>query len=426
MIEKIMALTDALGLGKVLGEITPVSGGLMHRMFRVETDKGIYAVKCLNPEIMKRPGVLDNYARAEALEKRLEDNGLPVVPALSFAGKKMQEEGGQYFYVYKWQEGSITDWNAITKEQCYIAGEIQGRIHAIDARMAEPEAPELCETDFREYLKIAKEQGSPIAGLLKSDLELLEAAVIKLNDARKKLPSVVAVIDDDMDPKNVMWHEGKPYVIDLECLDYGNPVASSLNLALQWAGTVNGRYNEENLAAFFEGYLNAYDNSFRGYDSLFGIAYSWVEWLEYNVRRALGLEGSDTSEISLGEQEVKHTIGRIKYLGSLEEQICKTLRDKMAPAIDFATVTACGECCVVCAKKASGECPGCIEADGRVPEWAGSGRCKIHACAREHGVQFCGLCENFPCERIPEIIHWNPNIVESLTKLRDSYRNRLT
>lgn len=43
------------------------------------------------------------------------------------------------------------------------------------------------------------------------------------------------------------------------------------------------------------------------------------------------------------------------------------------PMIDFTTVTACGECCIGCEKKIDGICKGCIEADGYVPEWAGSG-----------------------------------------------------
>ncbi|MBP5167897.1 MAG: DUF3795 domain-containing protein, partial [Oscillospiraceae bacterium] len=64
---------------------------------------------------------------------------------------------------------------------------------------------------------------------------------------------------------------------------------------------------------------------------------------------------------------------------------------------DFTTLTACGECCTGCPKKLDGKCPGCIETDGRVPEWAESGRCKVHACTREHHVQFCGLCAEFPC-----------------------------
>lgn len=93
----------------------------------------------------------------------------------------------------------------------------------------------------------------------------------------------------------------------------------------------------------------------------------------------------------------------------------------LMPTTDFSTITACGECCVECKKKLSGECPDCIEADGAVPEWKASGRCKIHTCVREHGVQFCGLCREFPCDKIPKLIPWNPNIVEHLTNLRDEY-----
>ena len=50
----------------------------------------------------------------------------------------------------------------------------------------------------------------------------------------------------------------------------------------------------------------------------------------------------------------------------------------MEHTIDFSTITACGECCSGCKKKMNGICKGCIEADGYVPEWSDSGRCKIH------------------------------------------------
>ena len=79
---------------------------------------------------------------------------------------------------------------------------------------------------------------------------------------------------------------------------------------------------------------------------------------------------------------------------------------KMEQSIDFTTITACGECCTGCQKRIDGICKGCIEADGYVPEWAGSGRCKVHECARKHNVQFCGICDEFPCEQLTTIIHW--------------------
>ncbi|MBO4767318.1 MAG: DUF4298 domain-containing protein, partial [Lachnospiraceae bacterium] len=104
-------------------------------------------------------------------------------------------------------------------------------------------------------------------------------------------------------------------------------VGAFVDLALQWAGMVNGAYRRENLEAFYEGYRSAYDNGFLAYDALYGIAYTWVEWLTYNIRRALGLEGSGEDERQLGEQEVRNTVARIKALGDAEEEICGTLRE---------------------------------------------------------------------------------------------------
>lgn len=326
MNEKITKLMKRCGLGEVTAKITPVSGGLMHRMYKVRTDSGIYAVKCLNPEIMKRPAARENYATAEALEERLEEARIPMVAAMTIKGRKMQELDGEFFYTFRWQKGRITDANTVTAEQCRKVGELLGRIHAIDSRAAEPDAPELSTIDFAGYARMAQEAGSPVAELLSESVELLSAAQKRLNESREALPAIVSICDDDMDPKNVMWFRGKPFVIDLECLAYGNPVGAFVDLALQWAGMTNGVYRRENLEAFYEGYRSAYDNGFLAYDTLYGIAYTWVEWLEYNIRRALGMEGGE-GERQLGEWEVRNTVARIKALGDAEEEICGTLRE---------------------------------------------------------------------------------------------------
>ena len=327
MNEKITKLMKRCGLGEVTAKITPVSGGLMHRMYKVRTDSGIYAVKRLNPEIMKRPTARENYAAAEALEARLEEARVPMVAALTLKGRKMQELDGDFFYIFPWQKGRITDANTVTAEQCRKAGELLGKIHAIDSKAAAPKAPELSEVDFAEYVRMAQKAGNPVAELLAENTKLLETAQKRLNEAREALPAIVSICDDDMDPKNVMWFRGKPFVIDLECLAYGNPVGAFVDLALQWAGMVNGAYRRENLEAFYEGYRSAYDNGFLAYDALYGIAYTWVEWLAYNIRRALGLEGSGEDERQLGEWEVRNTVARIKALGEAEEEICGTLRE---------------------------------------------------------------------------------------------------
>lgn len=90
----------------------------------------------------------------------------------------------------------------------------------------------------------------------------------------------------------------------------------------------------------------------------------------------------------------------------------------------FEGITACGENCAGCAKKAAGQCRGCRESDGCCEEWAGTGRCPIHSCVQAHGVLFCGLCGSFPCKELPRLLNWNPNAAEHLAALAEQYRQQ--
>lgn len=92
--------------------------------------------------------------------------------------------------------------------------------------------------------------------------------------------------------------------------------------------------------------------------------------------------------------------------------------------MDFSTITACGECCVGCKKKEDGLCKGCIESDGDCQEWAESSGCPIHKCVREHNVQFCGLCNEFPCEWVLKKAVWRPDYAEEHSQLARKYYNQ--
>lgn len=88
-----MIMND-LELGELTSPVISVSGGFMHRMYCMETTTGKYAIKLLNPEIMKRPDVFENYQTAEMFEGILQINKLPIVPALTF-----QKFGSKIKYV---------------------------------------------------------------------------------------------------------------------------------------------------------------------------------------------------------------------------------------------------------------------------------------------------------------------------------------
>lgn len=54
------------------------------------------------------------------------------------------------------------------------------------------------------------------------------------------------------------------------------------------------------------------------------LAYTWLEWLEYNLRRALG-ECADENEKMIGVAEAKNTLDRICCLHENESDIKRVL-----------------------------------------------------------------------------------------------------
>ena len=72
-------LINKFNLGSKIMSINKVSGGLLHKMYRVETDKAIYAVKELNPVIMKRADAYSNFVFSEKVTDIAIKNGVCAI-----------------------------------------------------------------------------------------------------------------------------------------------------------------------------------------------------------------------------------------------------------------------------------------------------------------------------------------------------------
>ena len=74
----------------------------------------------------------------------------------------------------------------------------------------------------------------------------------------------------------------------------------------------------------------------------------------------------------------------------------------------------CGRFCDLCEALSKGVCKGCVGSEGR-PEVIrealrrlGLESCPIWSCAESRGVEHCGECEEFPCERF--LSWYNPEL----------------
>ena len=331
-------LTADWSLGCLIRPPQPVSGGYMHKMFRMDTASGSFAVKLLNPEVMSRPEALGNYRNAEALEQVLEQNHLPIVAAMSRNGRKMHCIQGQYYYLFPWVEHKAVPWAAITENHCRTMGGLLAQLHKLPCKAEDSSA------EINQPIPLAFDWGAmaqqvqatcqtldkTFADALTQNLPLLEAAQTAYNKAVATLPPLLCICNADMDAKNVLWQGDKPLVIDLECLEIGNPVNDLVQLSLSWAGGVLCQINMQHLEAFLRAYRQLGPLPTMDWEALTGLGFAWLDWLHYNLRRACGLTGPSPEERRLGLEESRSTLERIRYYAHVQFQVAEQFQRVMA------------------------------------------------------------------------------------------------
>ena len=297
----------------------PLSGGFLHRMFALETRQGRFAVKLLNPAIMRRPDALDSYRRAEALESRLEDAGLPILPALRVKGSKLQEVDGQYFYIFDYFDGRPLLPGELTPARTEAIGRTLAALHAVH-RLPDATPLPKPENDWPRYAALLSPQEPALHAQLTGVLPLLSALEQRAREALDRLPPLRAICHGDMDCKNVLWQGDTFRIIDLECLDYGSPALEMMQLALCWSGLETCQLDFALLDAFLDGYGAAGSLPAADWATPYDSDATMLEWLAYNLRRVLGI-GCDPGERELGRAQCGYALRRLRYATEVRDAV---------------------------------------------------------------------------------------------------------
>ena len=319
----IETICSICGLGQLINTPEPLTGGYMHKMYSALTSSGKYAVKLLDPFIMQREDAAENFRTADMLEAMLEKQSLPILPALTFGGKKMQCINGRYFYVFDYFEGVSLKDSEITVGHCKKIGSTLARIHSTDHRDNgfEPDVPDI---DWDGYIKRMQCVNDELYRLLSDNRELLYKSMENGAAALKMLQKVSAVCHNDMDSKNVLWQGDDLRIIDLECLGYSSPVMEAYELALCWSGYESCALDTAKFEAFLTAYKNAGGKLTNDPETLYHSSCDRLEWLGFNVRKSLG-EECEEADIPAAQAQVKETLAHIRYYESARDTIISAL-----------------------------------------------------------------------------------------------------
>ena len=328
----VRAVCDMFDLGAPRGAPRAVAGGLTNRLWRIETDRGVFAVKEMNRDA-DRADYVAWFDRAFALEQAAFAAGVPMPRPVPVAetGRCLAEivSSGVAITVraHEWVDGEKLDNGTVYPvEVVRRVGTILAQIHALHM-WADAAAADALPVFGRKHWLARAEQAQSVDAELAKDLRGLLPAIAEL-DAYLTLahddttPLLLSHRDADM--KNFMHTDaGYLLLVDWDQAGPVNPRHDVANHALVWAGVHRGDPDAANARTYVDAYRRAGgdDEPFRATD-LAELVSLRLGWFDFNVRRALGERVRDDADRELGANVVRRNVEQLpRFARSLEAWI---------------------------------------------------------------------------------------------------------
>ncbi len=311
-------------LGTALEPLQRVHGGLLHLMWRLNTDKGSFAIKQLSNNIVP----MEKVSRiTERIASNFIARGIPGVCAIEKSGQTLLVIENTGYLAYPWVEAKALDQHAISEPHALKIATILAKMHCINL-----DEPEITEQAFYTHtnekilslIDKAGTVGCPFAKALRNNQKELIAGNEAYQNAIPILKTLSVVSHGDLDQKNVLWDKNNnPILVDWESACKINPTFDIINTAFYWSG-ITSKFNQELFLKMIDAYQDAggvinADHIIAACNATF----SWIGWLVYNIERSCVEENAELKASAV--EQVNQTLATIIQLHAVIPEISQTL-----------------------------------------------------------------------------------------------------
>lgn len=304
----LIQICNHFDLGKPIGSPERIYGGLLHTMWKVNTEESSYAIKQISKDIdLTNDKIIQNYNLSEEIADHFKRLGIPAISAI----KKLMIIDKIGYLVYPWVDAQAT--LIPSESQALKIAAILKKIHAINLNLPEISEPEFAIHSNQEIAKIFNKANlSDLAAILIANEAYIEAIhYLKQN---------LAISHGDLDPKNVLWDsQNNPHLIDWESARLLNPTYEIINTSLDFCDIADN-FNQELFIKMLKAYgaLNKKEIKY----AFAGVLGNWINWLVYNINRSFS-ENEETKK--LGADQVQKTMNIILKVQNLMPRLIEII-----------------------------------------------------------------------------------------------------
>ena len=323
--EHLEQLCSLFDLGPFRATVSAVPGGFHHFMWRLETPNGTFAVKQLADDMdMKDAATVVQINATEITACEFSRHNIPALHSLHVDRQHLQVLDGVGYFIYPWTHATACHRNGIEEHHAVIVASTLAHMHRSAINVPElqdvPGFPLTAERVI-DLVQLARQRNVRYTDILEDRLEDLLRIVALHAPALERLQGHQVISHGDLDHKNILWDEaGEPLLIDWESARRLNPTYELLLEALDWGG-ITAHFDARPFTMILQAYVEAgglieEDMIPAASDAIQG---AWVNWLLYNVGRAVGLK--DTHQRGLGSGQVDLALSALLRMEKLADRL---------------------------------------------------------------------------------------------------------
>jgi thiamine kinase-like enzyme len=306
--DHLQQLCGLLDLGTPTDAVSRVPGGFHHCMWRLTTDRGRFAVKQLAEDMdMQDAATVAQLNATEITACEFSQHGIPALYSLHIDRTHLHLLDAVGYLVYPWTDSTACHRNRIKAHHAVTVASTLAHMHHSDIRVPElgdvPAFPVTAERVI-DLVQLARQRNVRYSDILDDRLDDILRIVAFHAPALERLATHQVISHGDLDHKNILWNEdGEPLLIDWESARRLNPTYELCLEALDWGG-ITAHFDAKPFTTILKAYVDAggrivEDMIPAASDAIQG---AWVNWLLYNVGRAVGIK--DTRQRAIGTGQV--------------------------------------------------------------------------------------------------------------------------
>jgi thiamine kinase-like enzyme len=297
-------------------------------MWRINTEKGRYAIKQLAPVIdLRNEKIIAKYELSETIAYRFAQQNIPAISAIQKSGKHLHIIENTGYLIYPWIEGYTLGRNEISETHALKIAEMIARLHNINLSVPEIKQPHVdihSNDSIVEAINKSALFKCSFSSMLKENKNFILSMYECYLSAVPFLLEDTVVTHGDLDQLNVVWDkENQPILIDWESARKLNPTREIIRTSLSWSGIDK----EDASLKIYTHMLRAYTQSGRTINinhvnaALYSLAGSAVNWILYNINLACTTDAQ--GERDTASDEINASVRTIKKLEHLIPHLLK-------------------------------------------------------------------------------------------------------